>query len=334
MPWPSLQEFCYSWNDWLQADTYLWVEQLVRTSSEAAWINTVTVQSTETVPGSWASKLEYSKAARAYAAENNVGVNAVTPELLAKHPLGVRGWSESFEGNPRAQPRPGGDGSNCKAPAAKKASDVQNKEPPAAQSSMPGAKRDNFEAFYMPDGSNKDSGDEPKPKKHKKGENSTGKKEREVKELLAAEQQSDNTMTIISADMLRDPTWWQWAKDAVSTYKDHRKEVLKLYADNPFFSSAKVAALSPKQTQRLRRDHKDDYLARLCEFCSNLGPKITLMAEASFQIEQMAAAKRSAADTLQKQRSGVQGKPKAKAQAGGKSKKGRKGQASAQSAQA
>ena len=58
------------------------------------------------------------------------------------------------------------------------------------------------------------------------------------------------------------------------------------------------------------------------------------MAEGSFQIEQMAAAQRSAAETLQKQRRGAMGKPRAKAKSGGKSKKGKKGQASAQSAQA
>ena len=58
------------------------------------------------------------------------------------------------------------------------------------------------------------------------------------------------------------------------------------------------------------------------------------MAEASFQIEQMAQAKRSAAETLQKQFSGNLGKPKAKAKskASGKSR-AKKGQASAQSAQ-
>ena len=47
-------------------------------------------------------------------------------------------------------------------------------------------------------------------------------------------------MTVISADMMKDPTWWGWAKDAVNTYKDHRKEVLKLYADQPFFPRQKL----------------------------------------------------------------------------------------------
>ena len=300
----------------MQAATYLWVEQLTTTSSEAAWINTVTVETTDAVAGSWASKLEFSKAARAYAAENNVGINTVTRELLGRDSLGVRGWAQMFEGNEKAQPKPGGDGSNAKPPGKKPspAAAMQNHGQPAAPppAAQPGQKRD-FAEFWQPD-AGKDGLEDPNNKvKKPKKENSVTKKEKELKELLAAEQVSDSAMTAISADMMKDPTWWGWAKDAVNTYKDHRKEVLKLYADQPFFAQAKVAALSQKQTQKLRRDHKDDYLAKLCEFCTSLGPKITLVAEASFQIEQMAQAKRSAADTLQRQFSGNAGKPKAEA---------------------
>ena len=104
---------------------------------------------------------------------------------------------------------------------------------------------------------------------------------------------------------------------------------LKLYADQPFFNAAKVAALSHKQTQKLRKDYGEDYVAKLCEFCTALGPKIVLMAE-----EQMANAKRSAVETLQRQRSGIPAKPKAKSKAGSKTKGGKKAQASAQSVQA
>ena len=73
-----------------------------------------------------------------------------------------------------------------------------------------------------------------------------------VKELLASELVLDKTITIISADMVPDPTWWGWVKEGISTHKDHRK-VLKLYADHPFFSATAVAALTPKETQKLLR---------------------------------------------------------------------------------
>ena len=43
----------------------------------------------------------------------------------------------------------------------------------------------------------------------------TTKKERELKELLAMEAQSDQTMTEVTAGMGKDPTGWSWARDFI-----------------------------------------------------------------------------------------------------------------------
>ena len=311
------------------------MEALVKTRSEAAWVSTVTVWAQETVPGSFAAKVEFSKAARVYAAETGTPLLNVTVQMLKKTNLGVQGYASKYEATPAAFPKPGGDGSMAK--PGRKAPETQPLPPPQQPESAPAKKRD-FAEFWdegkpVPNsnpGEPSAKGEESKPRKKGKADNSIGKKEKEVKELLAQEQASDNAMTLIAAGMARDPLWWAWAKDSVLGYKRHREDVVQLYADNTFFTSFKVAALSAKETMKLRKDFKDDYLAKLCEFCTLLGPKILLMAEASFQIQQMASAKRSAAETLQKQRSGPLGKPKAKSKAG---KKG-KNQASAQSAQA
>ena len=337
-PCDTLQEYCHAFNDWLQADTYLWVEALVTTTSESAWVSTVTVECSETVKNSWAAKIEFSKAARVYAAEKGISVNGVTEAILEKTSLGVRGYAELFEGNVAAQPRAGGDGSNARPPAGKAKAEARPVADDGLQvantSPAPNQKRD-FNEFWMPGqpGQAMEDGTIKKAKRGK-GPNTMAKKEKEVKELLAQEQQSDNAMTAIAADMGKEPGWWGWAREAVTNYKMHRTEVLKLYADQPFFNAAKVAALSQKQTQKLRKDYGEDYVAKLCEFCTALGPKIVLMAEASFQIEQMANAKRSAVETLQRQRSGIPAKPKAKSKAGSKTKGGKKAQASAQSVQA
>ena len=307
----------------------------MHTRSEAAWVSTVTVSSQDSVPGSFAEKVEFSKAARVYAAETGTSLGAVTMSMLQKTNLGLKGYAGKFDTTPEAKPRPGGDGTCAKPPARKPNSPTPEPQGQASQVAKPPTenpgKRD-FDSFYQ-DNSGKNSAKDPKDpdekivKKNRKGENSVGRKEKEVKELLAQEQASDNAMTVVAAGMTRDPQWWAWARESVNSYKAHRTQVVALYADQPFFTAAKVAALSPKETMKLRKDYKDDYLAKLCEFCTVLGPKILLMAEASFQIQQMADAKKAAAETLQRQRSGVAGKAKAKR------KPKAKGQASAQSAQ-
>ena len=83
----------------------------------------------------------------------------------------------------------------------------------------------------------------------------------------------------------------------------------------------KVAALSPKETAKLKKDLKDDYVGKLVEFIAKLGPRIASMAESSFQIRQMADAKRAASESLAKAKTPA---PKAKR---GKGKTKRSGSA-------
>ena len=151
-------------------------------------------------------------------------------------------------------------------------------------------------------------GDEIKPppnegteKKKPRGGNGNlaGKKEKEVKELLAQEQSSDNAMSSITIEMSKgDSASWAWASGFVKSYKDCRVQVLQLYADNPFFQSMKVAVLSAKELQRVKKEYKDQYLPKLCDFVSTMGPKISAMAEASVQLQQMAHAKKNASESL------------------------------------
>eukprot|EP00439_Symbiodinium_sp_Y106_P018851 s3705_g2.t1 len=63
---------------------------------------------------------------------------------------------------------------------------------------------------------------------------------------------------------------------------------------------------------RVKKEHGDGYVGKLVEFVTVLGPPISKMAEAAFQIEQMANAKLQAADALKSA-----GKPKAKAKGKG-----------------
>ena len=134
------------------------------------------------------------------------------------------------------------------------------------------------------------------------------KKEKEAKELLAQEQASDNCMGSISADIAKNPTWWSWARDMVVNYKAARTDVVSLYADNVFFQSFKVAALSPKEMSSLKKKFKDEYVGQLVRFVTVLGPKIEAMQRCSREIEQMAIAKRAAVDA-----SNNPAKPKPKA---------------------
>ena len=71
------------------------------------------------------------------------------------------------------------------------------------------------------------------------------------KELLAAEQSSGNCMAGIAASMAKDSGAWQWAT-LVASYKQQRGAVVQDYANNPAFQQFKVAALSPKETQKVK----------------------------------------------------------------------------------
>ena len=171
------------------------------------------------------------------------------------------------------------------------------------------------------DNGDADKDTEKDPKRARTLKDQTGpKKEREVRELLAMEQSSDNAMALIATAMQKDASWWSWATAAVQSYKNSRQEVLKLYCDEPFYQSLKVAALSPKETAKLKKQYADDYLSKLIQFTTFLGPKIQEMAEAAFQIESMAEAKKKAKETLDCQRSAGGGKPKAKAKSKAKSR--------------
>ena len=142
-------------------------------------------------------------------------------------------------------------------------------------------------------------------------QNTTAKYEKEVKEFLAMEQSSDNRMTTITAEVKKNPSWWTWAKDAILTHKEARAEVLKVYADQPHFQNFKVAALSQKEMAKLRKDLDDQYVPKLLEYITSLGPKIQVMSEAALQIDQMATAKKGASALV----SAPTAKPKGKAQA-------------------
>ena len=298
------------WNDWLKAPTYFWVEQLVTITNESARHSTVTVESKETVPGSWAYHVEYSKAVRAYAAEHGKQVNSVNRSEIEATELGVPGYAQKYETMDSAKPKPGGDGGNGKLTGKRERNAAEQPNGPA-EAAEPGAQPS--------PGKPSEGGDdgEGKSKKAKKGENLITKKEKEVRELLAQEQTSDNIMTHIAGDMTKAPEWWKWAHDVVQEYKKHRTEIVRLYSDNAFFTACKVAALSPKETAKLRKDNKSDYLPKLCEFCSVLGPPISRMTETSFQLKEMAAAKRGASETIQNIKD-PSAKPKAKAKSKGK----------------
>ena len=107
------QEFCVLYNDWLQADTYFWVERLVTTSSAQEWANVVTVESKDTVHGSWTAKVEISRAIRAFAAAKGKKIQQVTEKMVAQSDLGIKGYASLYDSLPAAAPKPGGDGTNA-----------------------------------------------------------------------------------------------------------------------------------------------------------------------------------------------------------------------------
>ena len=175
----------------------------------------MTVEVTDPVKGSWAEKLELCKAKRAYACEKGVKLVDVTDEMVKATELGIRGYANLFSGMDAAQPKPGCDGTSKPTanpkikPAAKATAGLPprttamldmlaNPNPNPNPDTNPGKRAD-------PGG----VGETPNPKRSKR-DNTQGKKEREVKELLAQEQASDNAMSIIASEMSKDPTVWKW----------------------------------------------------------------------------------------------------------------------------
>ncbi|CAE7376311.1 unnamed protein product [Symbiodinium microadriaticum] len=318
---PDLKEFCWSYNDWLKADTYLWVESLVSTSCQTEWINKVTIQSQDNVASSWTEKLEYCKAVRVFAAENDVAIKDITQDMLEGHELGIKGLAALYSSTPKAQPQPGGDGTCSKpvlaAPAAAAPSAAKAKAKAKGKAKGPSegdAQGDDpmqgSVSTLPPADDEKNNNKKPKKTGGSKA-NTTTKKEKELKEFLAMETQSDHTMSSLTADMGKDPAAWSWARDFVEAYKGFRKDILQLYADNEFFRQAKVAALSSKETTRLRKAYPDgDYVAKLCEFACQLGPKIQGMYDCTVKIRQMADAHANAVAPPKPSSKGSARKPK------------------------
>ncbi|CAE7761137.1 unnamed protein product [Symbiodinium sp. CCMP2456] len=284
------------------ADTFLWVESLVSSSSETAWVNEVTVEQDSPIAGSWSEKAEFCRAARVFAVEQKIQVKDVTTAMLDKTALGIRGYAKLYDSTPAAFPQPGGDGSAGKqtspekpapAPGAAKAK-AKGKAKASKGTDDPMGLTDAGKAATAAtdeqDGANPGD-DQPASKKPKKGGgNPTGKKEREVKDFLALEAESDNVMSKIAASMGADPSAWTWAKDFAQQYRTLRTEIVAMYADVEFFSQAKVAALSAKETAKLKKMYGMDYHSKLCQFCLQLGPKISSMSEVTSKIKSMSDA--------------------------------------------
>ena len=232
--------------------------------------------------------MPFSKAARAYSSETGTPIGNVDESMLEATDLGVAGWAHKFEAlGDMVKSKPGSDG--CNKPIPKRAAQKRAVEPQqqaaAGHEGSPGAQATGE--------GNGEGPANPKKAKTKGGVNLTNKKEKEMKELLAQEQASDIEMTKIAMDMSKRPQWWSWATEVVAGYKRHRSNVL-------------------------RKEHKDNYLPQLCEFCTTLGPPIARMTEACFQLKEMAAAKHGATEALQTSKDS--GKPKAKPRAKGKGK--------------
>ena len=312
-----LQAYCYLYNEWLKADTYFWVETLVTTSNITEWENKVTVECEETAPDSWAAKVEECKALRAYASEKGMKLADVTQAEVRATSLGLPGWAKLYDSRPAAWPKPGSDGSS------KAANQASNKR--KAETQNPHAFGDGPSGVSPKKEGEGTGGDgEATKRTTNKKDNTASKKERELKELLATEQSSDNCMAGVAANMAKDPGAWQWATQLVGTYKQQRGAVVQDYANNPAFQQFKVAALSPKETQKVKKQLGEDYIGKLVEFITTLGPKIQAMAETSYQIQQMANAKREATDSLR-----ASSKPKARAKAKGKASKCKRGSSNA-----
>ncbi|CAE7311876.1 unnamed protein product, partial [Symbiodinium sp. CCMP2592] len=216
--------------------------------------------------------------------------NTVSEKDVAETTLGIKGYAELYKTmSPEAQANfPRKDGSN-NAAFTKTGKDAVEAGR-ANKRTKQAAEEADGNGSPGPDGS-----DTPNPKTKTKKDQTGPKKEKEVKEFLAMEQSSDVAIGRVMHEKAKNPDGWTWASDLLASYKNFRTEVLKLYCDNPDFQSLKVAALSPKESAKIKKEHGDGYVGKLVEFVTVLGPPITKMAEAAFQIEQMASAKLSAA---------------------------------------
>ena len=257
--------------------------------------------------------MELAKAIRCYALEKGAKLSNVTEDMLEASDLGVKGWAKLYESRPAAAPKPGNDGTTVKPPE-KRPRESTEKPTPAGQQN-PSSKP----APSTPAPSSDGGGETKRPRNTK--DNTVGKKEKEVKELLAQEQSSDNMMSHVAAEMNKDPGAWSWAKDLVASYKGCRTKVVQLYAESEFYQAMKVAALSSKELAKVKKDFKSDYLSKLVEFITVLGPRISDMQQTSLEIYQMSAAKKKAVETLEEQKRGPVPKARGKARAKSKSTK-------------
>ena len=199
----------------LKADTYFWVEQLVTSTQE--WTQKVCVACKQAAPGSWEEKVRTCKAIRAYAYEKGCKVADVTAAQVEANSWGIEGYAKHFEVTPEAHPRPGSTGAR----SAKRKGDSAPDGPDGSEASKPLTKNGPNKDTSAPneDSANKD---EHATKKAKK-DNTSARKEKEAKELLAQEQASDNSMTVTAAEITRNPQRWTWAKDAAATCRAGRK---------------------------------------------------------------------------------------------------------------
>ena len=238
-----------------------------------------------------------------YAVEQKIQVKDVTTSMLENSTLGIRGYAKLYESTPAAYPQPGGDGSASKqifpekppaaAPAVAKAKAKgkakamkpgNGAEVPKGQNPMGvgfSAMQEALAASGDDGANNPDEGAVASTKKPKKGGgNPTGKKEREVKEFLALEAESDNVMSKIAASMAADPPAWTWAKDFAQQYRSLRTEILAMYADIEFFGQMKIAALSAKETSRLKKSTGWIIIQSCASFVCSWASKIRSMSDA------------------------------------------------------
>ena len=276
-------------------------------SNTQEWTNTVTVESTDTISDSLAAKVVACKAMRAYANHHKKQLQEVSEDDVASSSLGLKGWAELYDGLPQEALKsfPKCDGSNNQpfkdtgdaAVQKAKRAKVAAAEVPATPDGLPPAQEED-----------KSSSGKSKVKK----DQTASRKEKEIKEFLAMEQSSDVAMSRVMGEMSKNADGWSWATDLIGTYKQYRTEVLKLYAANVEFQSLKIAALSPRESQKLKREFGESYVSKLVEFVTVLGPAIEKMSQCAFQVQEMASAK----DAATKAASAP--KPKAKAKSKGK----------------
>ena len=74
---------------------YLWVKEF-RTTSCLKTMMTVRLHSSECMKGTWTEQVEIARAMRAYAKEQNVRPDTVTPKDVNKTDLGVKGYAQMW----------------------------------------------------------------------------------------------------------------------------------------------------------------------------------------------------------------------------------------------